>query len=203
MSRIVDDIVSVPYSILQNFGLAQYYLIALIAVLVLIGIFASSTSTSSLAQRSQQKPIAPVVQPKAVPKPVLPMKIAPKITKVGEPLMNPKSFAKITKVAPVMNTKSLPSAAPAPAPPAKIVETVDSTFEAYRQAMLASGPRQMEEDARAELQSKGGASTLQTWREQTAALRTSLKDESAASFLERNNTSINDRMVAIFDAVKA
>ena len=62
---------------------------------------------------------------------------------------------------------------------------------------------QMEEEARAELQSKGGHATLQTWRHQTASLRSSLKDESAADFLERNNTSINDRMVAIFDSVGA
>jgi hypothetical protein len=59
----------------------------------------------------------------------------------------------------------------------------------------------MEVEARLELQSKGSSSAA--WREQTASLRSTLKDESAASFLERTNTSINDRVVADFDAIKA
>jgi hypothetical protein len=198
-AEFVKEVGRIPESILSRFGFANYGLLTVLIVLVLIAWLATKP-TGSMNQRSahEDKPIVPVVQPKAVTshKPVLPAKVVPKITKleaipkvdkVDTPVMNPKS------VTPVMNPKSVLPALVEPK------DDVENTFEAYRKAMLSSGPRQMEEEARTELQSKTGSAA---WREQTASLRSTLRDESAASFLERTNTSINDRMVAIFDAVK-
>lgn len=174
----------------------------IVGFLILFGLLLSKGTSPNLSQRAAQqkqalKPLVPVVQPKSA---------APNIVKLED------------KPAPVMEPKALvlPVVAPATVETAVVVEdgateadsvpkrsAIDDTFEAYRQAMLASGPRQMEEEARAEMQSKNGLGNSATWREQTAVLRNSLKDETAAAFLERNNVSINDRMVAIFDAVKA
>jgi hypothetical protein len=205
-----------PTIITDTMWTLGYYAVIVFGILIAIGLFVSKNTQNppplnarAIKPVPQAKPIVPVVQPKS---------LAPKITKVEIPVVEEKQ-------APVLEPKSI--AAPAPVEPTVApvettvapvettvapVETVatapakssiDDTFEAYRQAMLASGPRQMEEEARAEFQSKNGAANSSVWREQTANLRQSLKDETAAAFLERTNTSINDRMVAIFDAVKA
>ena len=168
-----------PKSVLWGLGI-------LIGFLILFGLLVSKNAVVNLSQRAAApKPIVPVVQPKAV---------APKLVKLDkpEPVMEPKALA-----APP---------APEPAPPAPAepkASSIDDTFEAYRQAILASGPLQMQEEAVTALQSKNGAANFAAWRDQTAALRNSLKEETAAAFLERTNVSINDRMVAFFDAVKA
>lgn len=172
--------------------------VIVLGFLIAFGLILSKGATVNLSQRAAQqkqplKPIVPVVQPKAAPPTIVKLEDKP------APVMEPKAL--VVPVAPA------PEAA-APAVPETPAETtkksaVDDTFEAYRQAMLASGPRQLEEEARAEMQSKNGFGNSATWREQTAVLRNSLKDETAAAFLERTNVSINDRMVAIFDAVKA
>jgi len=154
--------------------------VIVIGFLILFGLILSKGTTVNLSQRNAPapaKPIVPVVQPKAA---------APKLVKLDAP-------------APTMEPKAL--VAPAPAEPK--AASVDDTFEAYRQAILASGPLQMQEEAQTALQSKNGAANYAAWRDQTAALRNSLKEETAAAFLERTNVSINDRMVAFFDAVKA
>ena len=172
--------------------------------LILFGLLLSKGTTPNLSQRAAQqkqalKPLVPVVQPKAAP---------PNIVKLEDkpaPVMEPKALvvpAPPVEAAPVPVEDSVEDSAPVEVSAPKR-SAIDDTFEAYRQAMLASGPRQMEEEARAEMQSKNGLGNSATWREQTAVLRNSLKDETAAAFLERNNVSINDRMVAIFDAVKA
>jgi len=165
----------------------------LFGVLLLIALIANSnTKAETMAKKPLAKPaskvVVPVMQPKAV---------APKISKVEKlPVFEPKSFEIAAPVAPIVE-------APVEAPIAVPVETandVDKTYESYRQAMLSSGPRQMEEEARAEIQSKAG---FPQWRHQTAALRRQLNSEDAGSFLERANVSVNDRMVAIFDSVSA
>jgi hypothetical protein len=162
-------------------------LVIVIGFLILFGLILSKGTTVNLSQRAAQpaaKPIVPVVQPKAA---------APKLVKLDKP-------------APVMEPKSLAlPAAPVEAAPVEAAKpvTIDDTFEAYRQAILASGPLQMQEEAHTALQSKNGAANFAAWRDQTTALRNSLKEETAAAFLERTNVSINDRMVAFFDAVKA
>ena len=170
----------------------------LFGIMLLIGLIANaSTKTQPLAKKPVAKVVVPVMQPKAV---------APKISKVEKlPVFEPKSFEIAAPVAPIVEA---PVEAPVEvaieaAPIAVAVETandVDKTYESYRQAMLSSGPRQMEEEARAEIQSKAG---FPQWRHQTAALRRQLNSEDAGSFLERANVSVNDRMVAIFDSVSA
>lgn len=158
--------------------------VIVIGFLILFGLILSKGTTVNLSQRNAPapaKPIVPVVQPKAA---------APKLVKLDAP-------------APTMEPKALVAPAPAPAPAEPKAASVDDTFEAYRQAILASGPLQMQEEAQTALQSKNGAANYAAWRDQTAALRNSLKEETAAAFLERTNVSINDRMVAFFDAVKA
>jgi hypothetical protein len=79
--------------------------------------------------------------------------------------------------------------------------TAEQTFEQYRQAMLHTGPRDMEYQARAEMQSKGGMGNNAMWREQTASLRKSLSKD-AASLLDEMNVSINDRVVSDFNSVR-
>jgi cytoskeletal protein RodZ len=78
--------------------------------------------------------------------------------------------------------------------------TAEQTFEQYRQAMLHTGPRDMEYQARAEMQSKGGMGNNAMWREQTASLRKSVPN--AASLLDELNVSINDRVVSDFNNVR-
>lgn len=193
-------------------------LLVLLALWGLGFILSKNTPSVNINQRAAvpvkvaQKPIVPVVQPKA---------LAPKIVKLDAPAptLEPKALivalpepvVSVQETAPVAKEEVV-VAAPAPAPAveqaqpqeqATKAETIDDTFEAYRQAMLASGPRQMEIESRAEMQSKNGPANNSVWREQVSSLRQSLKEESAAEFLERTNTSINDRMVAIFDSVKA
>jgi hypothetical protein len=177
-----------PTSVLWGLGIVLVFLI-------FFGLLLSKNAVVQLSQRAAvPKPIVPVVNPKAV---------APKLIKLDkpEPVMEPKALVEVP--APVAE-------APAPepvVPVAPVAETksasIDDTFEAYRQAILASGPLQMQEEAHTALQSKNGAANFAAWRDQTAALRNSLKEETAAAFLERTNVSINDRMVAFFDAVKA
>lgn len=183
-----------------DFGLGSLFstksvmwaLVIVIGFLILFGLILSKGTTVNLSQRAAQpaaKPIVPVVQPKAV---------APNMIKLDKPapVMEPKALVLPAVPAPVEVAES------APVEVAKPV-TIDDTFEAYRQAILASGPLQMQEEAQTALQSKNGAANFAAWREQTSALRNSLKEETAAAFLERTNVSINDRMVAFFDAVKA
>jgi hypothetical protein len=79
--------------------------------------------------------------------------------------------------------------------------TAEQTFEQYRQAMLHTGPRDMEYLARAEMQSKGGMGNNAMWRAQTASLRKSVPN--AASLLDELNVSINDRVVSDFNSVRA
>jgi len=151
---------------------------------------------------------APVLQAKAVAAPVPAPLLAPKVFKV-EPKEQKKTHSELnTEHKPVLQTKmfvpaSVPtatigvSAAPAPvAVPASASTKLDSTYEAYRNAMLSSGPRGQLEASK--LQTKSGSAG---WRERVPNLK--LPDSDTASFLERTNVSVNDRMVAIFDAVKA
>jgi hypothetical protein len=204
-----------PVMISDTVWTLGYYAVIVFGILIAIGLFVSKDTQNppplnarAIKPAPQSKPVVPVVQPKS---------LAPKITKVevpivpveapkAEPVLEPKSLPVVSeeKIPIVTEEKKEEIINDAPVAPTPIVKSsIDDTFEAYRQAMLASGPRQMEEEARAELQSKNGAANSSVWREQTASLRQSLKDETAAAFLERTNTSINDRMVAIFDAVKA
>jgi hypothetical protein len=80
--------------------------------------------------------------------------------------------------------------------------SAEATFEQYRQAMLHTGPRDLEKQARVEMQSKGGAGNSALWRAQTASLRKSLGDDDAADFLERANFSVNDRVISSFNAYR-
>jgi type IV secretory pathway VirB10-like protein len=178
-----------PQSVFWGLGLVLVFLI-------FFGLLLSKNSSVNLSQRAvAAKPIVPVVQPKAV---------APKLVKLDkpEPVMEPKAL--VAPVAPVEAPQPpVEEAKPVEAAPEAKPVTIDDTFEAYRQAILASGPLQMQEEAHTALQSKNGAANYAAWRDQTTALRNSLKEETAAAFLERTNVSINDRMVAFFDAVKA
>jgi cytoskeletal protein RodZ len=203
-----------PVMISDTVWTLGYYAVIVFGILIAIGLFVSKDTQNppplnarAIKPAPQSKPVVPVVQPKS---------LAPKITKVevpvvtveapkAEPVLEPKSLPIVAeeKKEEIINVAPVEAVAPVEPVAPTVKSSIDDTFEAYRQAMLASGPRQMEEEARAELQSKNGAANSSVWREQTTTLRQSLKDETAAAFLERTNTSINDRMVAIFDAVKA
>ena len=80
--------------------------------------------------------------------------------------------------------------------------SAEATFEQYRQAMLHTGPRDLEKQARVEMQSKGGLGNSALWRAQTASLRKSLGTDDAADFLERANISVNDRVISSFNAYR-
>jgi hypothetical protein len=80
--------------------------------------------------------------------------------------------------------------------------SAEATFEQYRQAMLHTGPRDLEKQARVEMQSKGGLGNSALWRAQTASLRKSLGNDDAADFLERANFSVNDRVISSFNAYR-
>ena len=166
----------------------------LIGVLLLIALVGNAAAPSSLNQRlaTLQKKVA-----------VMPVKVAEK-KPVLEALSRP--VPRIVKVEekPVLKPLSLPVAAPAPAPVEAPAPAPVDTFDAYRQAMLSSGPRAaLSEESRVQMQQKGRHGNSAQWREQTATLRSELQNESVASFLEGMNTSVNDRMVGIFESVRA
>jgi hypothetical protein len=79
-------------------------------------------------------------------------------------------------------------------------KSAEETFEQYRQAMLTTGPRDLEYQARVEMQTKGGMANNAMWRAQTASLRRSLQNDDPADFLERSNFSVNDRVLSSFHA---
>jgi len=130
-------------------------------------------------------------KPEAKPEPVLEPKA------VAEPVLEPKAVA-----VPQEAVAALEEEAPRPKKSLAPEEmTAEQTFEQYRQAMLHTGPRDMEYQARAEMQSKGGMGNNAMWREQTASLRKSL-DKDAATLLDEMNVSINDRVVSDFNNVR-
>jgi hypothetical protein len=148
-------------------------------------------------------------QVKSVPSPLKPR--GPLITKVNS-VVTPEVPAVVPAAEPaaepVLQTKSVHvqeatvEVARTEAPLIKEGEmTAEQTFEQYRQAMLHTGPRDMEYQARAEMQSKGGMGNNAMWREQTASLRKSLSKD-AASLLDEMNVSINDRVVSDFNSVR-
>ena len=175
---------------------------------------------SALIQRSVQRPavVAPPVPAKAEPAKVVPAAakplLAPKVFKVeAQTLEQKKTLSDVkTEKKPVLEAKMVPSApvvVPVEAPAAPVAAApvsapvaaaaapskLDSTYEAYRNAMLSSGPRGQLESSKLQTKTSGN-----TWR-QSNSLK--LPDADTAAFLERTNVSVNDRMVAIFDAVKA
>lgn len=137
-------------------------------------------------------------------KPTKSSKSSPLITKIKsvpiaevpekiEPTLEPKSLAVPEALADVVE-----------APEAESVKagSAEETFEQYRQAMLTTGPRDLEHQARVEMQTKGGMANNAMWRAQTASLRKSLENDDPASFLERSNISVNDRVLSSFHASK-
>lgn len=213
---------SVGNSLLYYLG-PLFGLLALVLIVALIALASSNSKGTSLAQRKAPaaKP-APKVEPKAVkPAPAIVQvpsvqKEAPAIVKVEKkPTLQPKSVIP-APVAPIAAAPVVEDAAPvavveeaAPVPVvAAIAEpvqsTVNSTFEAYRKAMLNNNPRrQMEESMRGDIQMKNSYASNALWRESAASLKSALKNESVESYLDRTNQSVNDRMVGIFNAVNA
>lgn len=123
-----------------------------------------------------------------------------------EPVLQVKSLDSSEQPTEEVQDDQLPVLAevqvPAPSVESKETElTAEQTFEQYRQAMLHTGPRDMEYQARAEMQSKGGMGNNAMWRTQTASLRKSLQKD-AASLLDEMNVSINDRVVSDFNNVR-
>jgi hypothetical protein len=170
------------------------------------------------------------VQASAVQKAEPPRKAGPLITKIepaepvvaeaaepeSEPVLEPKSFEAAPEAEPEAAELEAVEAheealveevpietieAPMPVPVEKKASS-EETFEQYRQAMLHTGPRDLENQARVEMQSKGGVGNSALWRAQTASLRKSLGDADAAEFLERANMSVNDRVISSFNAYR-
>jgi hypothetical protein len=125
---------------------------------------------------------------------------------VQEPVLQAKSLEEVPVEEPLQEPVPEPVQEPVVlAEVAEVIEgpkemTAEQTFEQYRQAMLHTGPRDMEYQARAEMQSKGGMGNNAMWREQTASLRKSVPN--AASLLDELNVSINDRVVSDFNSVR-
>lgn len=136
-----------------------------------------------------------------------------------EPVLEPKSFeaevmteevveAELIEEAPVAIEEApiveapIEVLMPVPVEAVKPKASSEETFEQYRQAMLHTGPRDLENQARVEMQSKGGLGNSALWRAQTASLRRSLGAADAAEFLERSNMSVNDRVISSFNAYR-
>jgi hypothetical protein len=134
-------------------------------------------------------PEEPVLEPKAV----VPVVVAPQVEAELPPEI--KSVPAVEAVPEIQTVPEIPSVV------AKEDLTAEQTFEQYRQAMLHSGPRDMEYQARAEMQSKGGMGNNAMWRTQTASLRKSLHKD-VAIILDEMNVSINDRVVSDFTNVR-
>lgn len=138
----------------------------------------------------------------------------------SEPVLEPKSFEaapeleaaelepviealpEVLAVPEVLEEAPMVEAIEAPMPVPVAKASSEETFEQYRQAMLHTGPRDLENQARVEMQSKGGVGNSALWRAQTASLRKSLGHADAAEFLERANMSVNDRVISSFNAYR-
>jgi hypothetical protein len=175
---------------------------AILGSLVAFGVFSNKHKHShSHANAKSVNVKASPLAPKAMARP------GPLISKVNSVTTPPEQKEVAKKPEPTLQPKSLPALVPAPialeTKPASHPEemTAEQTFEQYRQAMLHTGPRDMEYQARAEMQSKGGMGNNAMWREQTASLRKSLTRD-AATLLDEMNISINDRVVSDFNNVR-
>jgi hypothetical protein len=156
---------------------------AILGSLVAFGVFSNKQKSHNHSHATTKS----VFVPKRVSK-------SPLITKVNS-VITPSPEEE--KPEPTLETKSL-EAKKSLAPEEM---TAEQTFEQYRQAMLHTGPRDMEYQARAEMQSKGGMGNNAMWREQTASLRKSLEKD-AATLLDEMNISINDRVVSDFNSIR-
>ena len=102
----------------------------------------------------------------------------------------------------VLETKSFvpaPVAEPVPAPE-EPKSKLSATFDAYRNAMKASNQRSAEAH-QVSIAQKAGAANSAAWREQSSFLRNALRGQNTAQYLESMHQSVDDRMVAMFDAV--
>jgi len=183
---------------------------AILGSLVAFGVFSNKQKSHNHSHATTKS----VFVPKRVSK-------SPLITKVNS-VITPSPEEE--KPEPTLETKSLEAVPEALVPEALVPEalvpealvseasvskkslapeemTAEQTFEQYRQAMLHTGPRDMEYQARAEMQSKGGMGNNAMWREQTASLRKSLEKD-AATLLDEMNVSINDRVVSDFNNIR-
>ena len=192
---------------------------AVLGSVVAFAVFSGKKSHSHAEVKSAVVQPAPVPPRKVVP---VIKKKSPLISKVNpavileEPVLEPKAVVPqveavlpiqevpvVAEVPEVPEVPSPPTVEAAPEIPSVSREdlTAEQTFEQYRQAMLHSGPRDMEYQARAEMQSKGGMGNNAMWRTQTASLRKSLHKD-VASILDEMNVSINDRVVSDFTNVR-
>ena len=174
----------------SNLFLVLAFVVGIQILIALIANYKTNQAPTNLYQRAApaaaaaaaSRPVVPVVNPQAA-------KLqAPKVVPVAQKKTQPELSEK-----PTLEAKAY---APQTAPQEK--KGVEATYEAYRSAMLGSGPRQQMETMKLETKTGG---VPPAWRQSVAALK--LPDEDTAAFLARTNVSVNDRMVAIFDAVKA
>jgi len=146
----------------------------------------------------------PVLETKSMPEPTIEFIETVLLQEAEEPVIEAELPQLVEEVVqPEEPVVSAPAAIEevikAVAPPKSSAE---ATFEQYRQAMLHTGPRDLEKQARVEMQSKGGVGNSALWRAQTASLRKSLGTDDAADFLERANISVNDRVISSFNAYR-
>jgi hypothetical protein len=171
---------------------------AILGSLVAFGVFSNKNKRHSHSHANTKSVVkkSPLAKTK---------KSGPLISKVNSVTTPP-----LDKEEPTLQPKSLPKLVPSPVSyemgtkPMSVGPeemTAEQTFEQYRQAMLHTGPRDMEYQARSEMQSKGGMGNNAMWREQTASLRKSLPKD-AATLLDEMNISINDRVVSDFNNVR-
>lgn len=196
-------------SMLSNFMIPAA---AILGSLVAFGVFSNKHKHShSHANAKSVNVKASPLAPKVMARP------GPLISKVNSVITPPEQKEVAKTPEPTLQPKSLPALLPAPialetkpvSHPEEMTKpvshpeemTAEQTFEQYRQAMLHTGPRDMEYQARAEMQSKGGMGNNAMWREQTASLRKSLTRD-AATLLDEMNISINDRVVSDFNNVR-
>ena len=155
---------------------------------------AKSSKSSPLITKIESVPIA------EVPEKIEPV-LEPKSLAVPEAL---EALAEVLEAAPeVVEVPQVDPQVPAlPQTESVKAGSAEETFEQYRQAMLTTGPRDLEHQARVEMQTKGGMANNAMWRAQTASLRKSLENDDPALFLERSNISVNDRVLSSFHASK-
>lgn len=102
---------------------------------------------------------------------------------------------------PVSAPEAVPSPVSAPAPaPVSSKSKLDATFDAYRNAMKASSQRSADAHS-VSIAQKAGSANSAAWREQSSSLRSALRGQNTAAYLESMHQSVDDRLVAMFDAV--
>ena len=174
-------------------------LVLAFGVMVLIALIATG-SPSSVNARAHAAAAARNV--KVAPKEIKEVVLNPLTTRAAPAIVRhtPAVTLETKSVTPVAAPEPVAAPVAAPEPVAAPKSKLDATFDAYRNAMKASSQRSADAHS-VSIGQKAGSANSAAWREQSSSLRSALRGQNTAAYLESMHQSVDDRLVAMFDAV--